>query len=209
MVTKIESLFSKSNRPEQIIIYRKKNDQGNASGNYFIARCIHNECTDGINMESKILEITSIDNMMTIKNSVSYEFTTIKGDRYRIIFKKPVTFDSIQSNKRHEEHEVKVKVKNNSGLYNDVNVSINTENNTPYSMSMTIDGEIKTFSLSTARFNKDIKIKDICYASYNFYTTDDSETTMEIFVPVSGSIFQILNPNEVIYLKESPMSPCD
>lgn len=208
LVTKLGSLLSKSNRPEQVIIYQHKDKEEKASGNYFIARCVSSECADGINMESKILETMQLD-MMSIKGNVVYEFTTINGDKYQIILTKPLTFDSIQSNKRHEVH--KVKVKHMFGN-NDVSVSINTKNDTPYSMSMTIDGKVKKFSLINPIFNEYIKIDDICYASYNFHTIDDADATMEIFVPVSseeGSIFQIVNPTEANYLKDSPIFPCD
>ena len=214
-VTKLGSLFSMTNRPEQIIIYQHKDKEEKASGNYFIARCVSSECSEGKKMESKILETEEFDDVNNSKTMPSCKFTTINGDKYEIILIKPLTFDSIQSNKIHEVH--KVKVKGPLGMFNDVSVYIKEDSEGSKIMSMTIDGKVKNFSLINPILNKYIKIDDICYASYNFYIidadgADDADATMEIFVPVSseeGSIFQIVNPNEVNYLKYSPIFPCD
>ncbi len=59
-VTKLGSLFSKTKRPEQIVIYKKTNELGNPTGNYFVARCASSECSNGKNMEPNILEMEYI-----------------------------------------------------------------------------------------------------------------------------------------------------
>ena len=92
-VTKLGSLFSQTKRPEQIIIYKKTDDNRTLIGNYFIARCTFSECGESKNMESKILETTNIGIDLTIKQptelnqqKVVLRFTTTQKDIYRISF---------------------------------------------------------------------------------------------------------------------------
>jgi|688.fasta_scaffold519260_2 hypothetical protein len=87
-VTKLGSLLSGTNIPEQIIIYKKL---GNVTGNYFIARCVYDTCNHGINMKSKILETPGFNLVTGSTNDqrkVVLHFTTTPSqqDRYRIRF---------------------------------------------------------------------------------------------------------------------------
>ena len=84
-VTKLGGFLSQSDRVEQIIIYQKKNEQGKASGNYFIARCVSSDCSEGKNMESKILETTQFEQVYRGDSGTGeYDFTTTTSDKYRI-----------------------------------------------------------------------------------------------------------------------------
>jgi hypothetical protein len=92
-VTKLGSLTSRTNRPEQIIIYKKKV----SNENYFIARCIFTQCDTTIpiykqNIKSKILETQHIvldantQQLDTIHKPKVLSFTTTQKDKYRINF---------------------------------------------------------------------------------------------------------------------------
>lgn len=89
-VTKLGSLLSGTNIPEQIIIYKKLDNAGKVTGNYFIARCVYDTCNDGINMKSKILETpffsSEINGINDLRKVVLHFTTTPQKDRYRIRF---------------------------------------------------------------------------------------------------------------------------
>jgi len=93
-VTKLGSVTSRTDSPEQIIIYQNKdiNGNGNVTGNYFIARCTFAYCDNGINMKSKILETEDFtiqplyDKNDQRKVSLRFMTTPPQRDRYRISF---------------------------------------------------------------------------------------------------------------------------
>jgi len=91
-VTKLGSVTSRTDSPEQIIIYQKKDSNRNVTGNYFIARCTFAYCDNGINMKSKILETeyftteTLYDKNNQRKVSLKFMTTPPQRDRYRISF---------------------------------------------------------------------------------------------------------------------------
>jgi hypothetical protein len=91
-VTKLGSVTSRTDSPEQIIIYQKKDSNGNVTGNYFIARCTFAYCDNGLNMESKILETADFtadylyDKNNQRKVSLQFMTTLPQQDRYRISF---------------------------------------------------------------------------------------------------------------------------
>jgi len=91
-VTKLESLLSQSDRPEQLIIFQNENDNGVPTGNYFIARCSFAMCNINDkanmydkNMEKELLETSSFNKETNVNTSfLSYTIETESGKKYRI-----------------------------------------------------------------------------------------------------------------------------
>jgi len=81
-VTKLGSLFSQTERPEQIIIFQKGGNE-----NYFIARCTFSQCDITNNMEKEVLEVNNEGFKPVIKVVIThriYDIITTSGKKYRI-----------------------------------------------------------------------------------------------------------------------------
>ena len=220
-VTKLGSFLSQSDRPEQLIIFKTKNEREEPDGNYFIARCVSSECSNGQNMESKILEITGFDSVSTIDNdNVSCVFTTSMGDKYKITFTKPHDFDLKKFKPTMHDVKVKnildnyedkkasyVKVRNTLGMFEDrkascVKTGITKQNNDydEDTYTLSIDGKEKVeFFMSNIKAQS-TKFKlmddDKCYRPYTF-TDISSRKSIEVYVPAlqeTDSMFDTIEP---------------
>ncbi len=82
-VTKLNSVFSQKNRPEQLIIFEKNND----NDNYYIERCISEKCNTSTkkNVQDTILAKKSSFRINEINNMLIAHFITNNNKEYQIV----------------------------------------------------------------------------------------------------------------------------
>jgi hypothetical protein len=82
-VTKLNSVFSQKNRPEQLIIFEKNND----NDNYYIERCISEKCNTSTkkNVQDTILAKKTSFRINEINNMLIAHFITNNNQEYQIV----------------------------------------------------------------------------------------------------------------------------
>jgi hypothetical protein len=212
-VTRLNSRTSMSDRPEQIIIYKKLDNAGQLTGSYFIARCPHTECdiTDRDNMREKnmkpLLE-TDIFSFEVDKHGVVYTFITTDGIHYRINPRGSSLQIFFTDENQEGNPSENVKIKSTFG-YTDANALIfstskTTDRDYPEDIyTLYIDGkeQLKFLLKRDSGFEyhdaNDKTIDGTCCRLYKFTDMVDKSKSIEIYVPVSrtiGSIFHTLQP---------------
>jgi hypothetical protein len=208
-VTRLNSRTSMSDRPEQIIIYKKLDNAGQLTESYFIARCPHTECD--INDREKNMEPlleTDIFKFEVDKHGVVYTFITTDGIHYRVNPRGSSLQIFFTDENQQGNPSENVKIKSKFG-YTDANALIfrtgkTTDRDFPEDIyTLYIDGKEQLefllkcdngFSYNDA---DDKQIDGTCYRLYKFTDMKDESKSIEIYVPVSrerGSIFHTLQP---------------